>query len=71
MTYWPHFLLNAYEERHNASYKGVVDPAMKTVLWLHLAVNEKSQRRYGTHSKQQQVLPEKYMLHTHMYLDTN
>ena len=45
--------------------------AIKTVLWLHLAVNEKSQRRYGTHSKQQQALPEKYVLHKHMYLDTN
>ena len=25
LTYWPHFLLNAYEERHNASYRGTVD----------------------------------------------
>ena len=25
VTYWPHFLPNAYEERHNASCRGAVD----------------------------------------------
>ena len=25
VTYWPHFLLSAYEERHNTRYKGTVD----------------------------------------------
>ena len=28
--YWPHFLLNAYEERNNASYRGTVDLRLHT-----------------------------------------
>ena len=45
VTYWPHFLLNAYEERHKASYRGAVDFRLykiKAVVWLRLTVDEKS-----------------------------
>ena len=30
VTYWPRFLLNAYEERHNASYRGTADLRLHT-----------------------------------------
>ena len=30
VTYWPRFLLNAYEERHKASYRGIADLKLYT-----------------------------------------
>ena len=47
VTYWQGFLLNIYEEIHNASYRGTADLRLHTykTVWglhLHLAVNEKS-----------------------------
>ena len=45
VTYWPCFLLNAYEERHKASYRGAADFRLykiKKVVWLSLTVDEKS-----------------------------
>ena len=30
VTYWPHFLLNAYEERYNASYRSTMDLRLHT-----------------------------------------
>ena len=38
VTYWPRFLLNAYEERHKASYRGTVDLKLYTYLMVQLAV---------------------------------
>ena len=50
MTQWPCFIHNAYEERHNSITKEVQWNSgficIKAVQGLHLAVNEKSQRRY-------------------------
>ena len=43
--YWQGFLLNVYEEIHNASYRGTADLRLhiyRTVWGLHFAVNEKS-----------------------------
>ena len=45
VTYWPRFLLNAYEESHKACYRGPSDFRLykiKTVVWLRLTVDEKS-----------------------------
>ena len=39
VTYWPRFLPNAYEERHNASYRGAVD------LRLHIYQDSSSASR--------------------------
>ena len=45
VTYWPRFLLSAYEERHKASYRGAADFRLykiKTILWLRLTVDKKA-----------------------------
>ena len=45
VTYWPHFLLNAYEERHKASYRGTAQ-ASYLLRQFHSYVSTINKRRY-------------------------
>ena len=47
VSYWPRFLLNAYEERHKASYRGTADPRLyqdSSVAMSHC--QREKQKRY-------------------------
>ena len=45
VTYWPHFLLNSYEERHKASYKGTADLRLHTYQDSSVAMSLLSMRK--------------------------
>ena len=61
VTYWPHFLLNAYEERHNTSYRGTADLRFHTCKYSSEATSrcqrEKPKTVHTANNKEEKQLP--------------